>query len=906
MPLPADPLFNLQWFLKNTGQSGGTAGIDINVEKAWDDYTGTGIKIGIYDDGVEITHPDLAANYNAALQPTIDNALHAGLPILAADNHGTAVAGLIVARGNNNLGVVGVAYNASFGTGRYLGADGATATALLNQQTLYDVVNHSWGTTRNWFTDGPVDPGFQLGAVNGRGGLGTIMLKAAGNERVPSNGEPVGRDANDSANNTSRHIVVVGAIQNTGSVTDYSSPGATILVSAPAGQTGLNQDITTDRVGTAGYNNGTGTPANEPDYAAFNGTSAATPVSSGVAALILQANPNLGWRDVQAIMAYSARHVGSAVGGIAQNYEFDSWQFNGAKNWNGAGLHFSNDYGFGLVDATTAVRLAENWLNFAPAKTSANEVSVTNGVNQTAQAIPDNSNAGLTFNVTLTGAISIEQMALRMELNHTAVGDLLIDLVSPQGVTSNMWLRTNAGTAINADWTFASREFYGVEAAGTWTVRIRDLGTLGTGTIGNVNLTAYGATLTNDTHYIYTPEFTTFTRSTLTDSGGIDIFDAGALMTASTIDLREGNTSNIAGRNMVITTGTVIEHAYGGDGDDVITGNTVNNQLRGGRGNDTLEGGVGADILNGGAGTDTVSYAGAAGSIQIYLTAPSFNGGDAGGDTFLSIEAFTLSGLTDNFYGDNAAQTVQGGGGIDTLFGYGDNDLLNGDAGNDYLLGGDGNDTVNGGADDDILVGDAGVDSINGGDGFDQIFGGVGNDILNGDSGTDYIFGNEDNDVINGGLGQDYLYGEAGADSIDGGAEFDLIQGGEGNDTLFGGDGAGIVNGAFGQGGNDVLRGGTGIDYMWGGDGAVDTGNDTFEITANGSVDVILDFQSGAGVGDVLRITGTANTSFAQMQGAGQFVQVGTYVGVIVSAGNVVYLQNTTVAALNADDFAFV
>ncbi len=120
MSLPNDPLFNLQWFLKNTGQAGGTPGIDINVETAWLDYSGTGIRIGIYDDGVETTHPDLAAGYNAALQPIVGTTRHNGDPQQASDNHGTAVAGLIVARGNNNLGVVGVAFNASFGTAAIL------------------------------------------------------------------------------------------------------------------------------------------------------------------------------------------------------------------------------------------------------------------------------------------------------------------------------------------------------------------------------------------------------------------------------------------------------------------------------------------------------------------------------------------------------------------------------------------------------------------------------------------------------------------------------------------------------------------------------------------------------------------------------------------------------------------
>ena len=82
-------------------------------------------------------------------------------------------------------------------------------------------------------------------------------------------------------------------------------------------------------------------------------------------------------------------------------------------------------------------------------------------------------------------------------------------------------------------------------------------------------------------------------------------------------------------------------------------------------------------------------------------------------------------------------------------------------------------------------------------------------------------------------------------------------------------------------------------------------GNDVFQIGPGGAVDVLLDFQAGLGVSDVLRLVGTGNTSFAQMQTAGRFVQVGSYTGVVVSAGNVVYLANTNVAQLVADDFLF-
>ncbi|QYO62559.1 S8 family serine peptidase [Leptolyngbya sp. 7M] len=62
--LGSDPLFGQQWYLQNTGQSGGTPGVDLNIVKVWQDYRGRGIKVGILDDGVQYTHPDLQPNFN--------------------------------------------------------------------------------------------------------------------------------------------------------------------------------------------------------------------------------------------------------------------------------------------------------------------------------------------------------------------------------------------------------------------------------------------------------------------------------------------------------------------------------------------------------------------------------------------------------------------------------------------------------------------------------------------------------------------------------------------------------------------------------------------------------------------------------------------------------------------------
>jgi len=93
----------------------------------------------------------------------------------------------------------------------------------------------------------------------------------------------------------------VGSVNNSGQRSIDSEQGANLLVSAPGGEDCKKHGIvTTDNTGSGGYS--------ADDYTdCFNGTSAAAPMVSGVAALILQANPELGWRDVHAILAHSAK-----------------------------------------------------------------------------------------------------------------------------------------------------------------------------------------------------------------------------------------------------------------------------------------------------------------------------------------------------------------------------------------------------------------------------------------------------------------------------------------------------------------------------------------------------------------------------------------------------------------------
>jgi subtilisin family serine protease len=210
--------------------------------------------------------------------------------------------------------------------------------------------------------------------------------------------------------------VVVAAVNQNGFVSSYSSYGASLLVSAFGGPAEPRQIVTTDRVGADGYNpNG--------DFTYFAGTSAAAPMVAGVVALMYDANPNLGWRDVQSILADSARHVGSAVGGGAAGSERFPWQWNGADTWNGGGLHFSNDYGYGLVDALAAVRLAETWLIGASAQTSTNYHASTMDLLDATVVIPDGNLTGSTFTSSTNFNELVERVSVTIDFTTTHVGD---------------------------------------------------------------------------------------------------------------------------------------------------------------------------------------------------------------------------------------------------------------------------------------------------------------------------------------------------------------------------------------------------------------------------------------------------------------------------------------------------
>lgn len=353
-PRPDDPFFVEQWHLENRDAAGRSLGPDLHVRPAWSLADGAGVTVAICDDGFETDHPDL----KAALTGPHYDFLTSRSNATVYGSHATCVAGLVGARNGNGVGLSGVAPGARLASWTIFDAFGDIASdeALMdmfqNEIQAVAVQNHSWGNASSEVSS---PTALELAAisnavVNGRSGLGVVMVRSGGNDRERSN------DVNDDAYASDPRVIAVAAIRKDGGVASYGNPGACLLVGAPSGD---EDDIslptegvaTTDRVGTRGYNRQTG--ANSfADYAvdvsAFSGTSASAPEISGVVALILSANPALSVRDVQQVLLHSARPP------VAATPDPDLHR-------NAAGFLVSHNTGFGVPDAGRAVRLATTW-----------------------------------------------------------------------------------------------------------------------------------------------------------------------------------------------------------------------------------------------------------------------------------------------------------------------------------------------------------------------------------------------------------------------------------------------------------------------------------------------------------------------------------------------------------------
>ena len=269
----------------------------MRVEGAWDSgCTGQGVAVAVSDDGVQGNHPDLAGNIDLNESFDVVNDTQGGGPVEADDDHGTEVSGVIAAIADNGVGSAGVAYDATLVSVRHGQNTGGTLDNDAEGQQLIDALDyqtqHSVDVSNNSY--GPNTPGLsspmflaaiEKFATEGRDGIGGVATFAVGNERAQT------LSGNLEGEENSPDVIPVAAVDQAGI---FSSFGANILLSTPC------ENIeTTAPVGT-GDERG--------NYSLVDGTSFATPTVSGVAALILEANPELTGKDVQEILAMSARH----------------------------------------------------------------------------------------------------------------------------------------------------------------------------------------------------------------------------------------------------------------------------------------------------------------------------------------------------------------------------------------------------------------------------------------------------------------------------------------------------------------------------------------------------------------------------------------------------------------------
>jgi len=405
-----DTYFTDQWGLRNTGQYGGISGIDIKACESWQISTGSNIIVAVFDEGVELDHPDLAAN----IYPLSYDSENDITPSTIYGPHGVACAGIIGAV-KNEEGIAGVAPNAKIMSISSQLMSMYPPSILIMQkrakginwawQNGADIICNSWGS--NYLEGEYITDAIDNAVIQGRGGLGCVVVFATGNTNQNMITYPASLPT----------VIAVGAISPCGERKSPSSCDSTFHWGSHYGN---ELDIvapgvfipTTDLQGLVGYNPDSGIPDNytDLDYTRwFSGTSAACPHVSGVAALILSVNPNLTGQQVHDIIESTAQKVRPDL----YDYNYDNIDIHPNGTWN-------EEMGHGLVDAYAAVLKTVCYKN----SSNAPEIISGNQVWGTPRFVHDT--IVITYNSTLT--ISAEmKCAPHVKIIIEPRGKLIID-----------------------------------------------------------------------------------------------------------------------------------------------------------------------------------------------------------------------------------------------------------------------------------------------------------------------------------------------------------------------------------------------------------------------------------------------------------------------------------------------
>ncbi len=749
-----------------------------NVQQAWRYATGLGTSVALIDDGFDPATTALYGDFSNTLSRSFaggsssrhhgGSSSNVGEP--SGGYHGTTTSGEIGDSGVTGL-PVGIAPNAeiigvkvSFGDISF----NTFVEALQYAGAVADVINNSWAFDGYGIGE-PTDPDFSswYSALNaavqyGRWGLGDVVVFAGGNDRADANTDAL------QPITANPQVIAVAASDADGLVASYSNPGPGLLVAA------IGEDVAVPLPGGDSYGFG-------------YGTSYAAPAVSAIVSLMLSVNPELGWRDVQEILADSAYAPPPSAGGFTTN---------GATDWNGGSMQFSEDLGFGVVDANVAVNLARAWTEQS---TSANQAisTVTDS-----KAVTIASGATVSPTLTVAADIRIQQVEVTITDSNLLAAYSELILISPDGTQSV--LIDDAGLVGGTDLTggmdltgsvIDDNAFWGETSTGTWTLEVQN--TVGsTAVLQDWSLTLLGDNAaTVATPLVFTPEFSALAVAdparTVIRPGTATTIDLIALLGTTAINLNT-TTGTIDGvavtlqPSLVNAPGLVNANADGSTGSVTLVGlQTGGSELTGGDGPTTITG-YGLDTINGRLGATTINT-GAGGSLVTLSSLASASTPDTitsgGGDTIwagsATVSITDAGSKGDRIFDQSATLTFINGSGASVLYagsgrvsvqaGVGGGVYYAGSAEGSQLTAGTGKVVFYGGASGDILTA-AGAAN-------DTLIAGAGSELLVGGAatGTVVMQGGRGNDMMTAGAGYtDFTVG-SGNDAITDGGLADVI-----------------------------------------------------------------------------------------------------------------------------------
>ncbi|WP_421659260.1 S8 family serine peptidase [Leptothermofonsia sp. ETS-13] len=506
---PKDPLYPKQWHLNHNGGLNLTAGSHVFAEQAWDITRGIrSVVVAIMDDSVDLRHPEFQGVGKIVAPRDLKQNDFLPLPEEVEDNHGTSCAGVAVAE-ENGVGTVGIAPGCALMPIRTTGYLDDEAIEELFDWAISrgaSVISCSWGPAAVYF---PLSlrqrAALTRAAIEGRNGKGCVIVFAAGNANRPTNGIVNERGWPNNVlsgptawlNGFTVHpdVITVSACTSLSKKAAYSNWGTEVSVCAPSNNAppgiGLQETgfiytppevrgsfpglgiVTADRSGTPGYDPSSYTTD-------FGGTSSACPLVAGVAALVLSVNPDLTAFEVKQILQQTADKITDTDADPQFGFRKGTYEAGGRCDW----------FGYGKVNAFKAVQAAVQQQKQAIVAAS----RYVQQQNTTSAAIPDNNANGVTSLIRFSEPRLVRDVQVRVEIEHSFLGDLEIALTAPSGNTvllqgRTLGRRSNLQTIYTLQTTPLLRRFLNQPAQGSWELQIVDLAAGDTGMLKSWQLT---------------------------------------------------------------------------------------------------------------------------------------------------------------------------------------------------------------------------------------------------------------------------------------------------------------------------------------------------------------------------------------------------------------------------------